>query len=380
MRPLEGVRVLDLSRYAPGLYATTLLADLGAEVVSVEPSARPVAESPLYKTQTARAHGHHPHFRGRRSIVVDLRSAEGVAVVERLIARSDVVVEGFRPGVIDQIGLGFEVARRLNPAIVFCSVTGYGQKGPAAHRPGHDINYVAESGALAQMALDGRPPGMPGNLLADLAGGSMSAALAIVSAVYAVKNGAPAQYLDIAMVRSLLAMVAPSAAMHAVGVPDPAWGQGLLTGAAPFYRCYRTADEGLVSVGAIEPKFFARLCEGLGRPDLTAVQFDQAAWPGLHAEFERRFAQGSRDRWARELQDAAVTPVLTTEEAFARAGDVVADPRPAALTPLPWGPATEQYSRRAGSDTQAVLAELGIDADQTADWMARGVVGVADPP
>lgn len=361
-RSLEGVRVLDFSRYAPGLFATTLLGDLGAEVISVEPPRHDDTDPPLYPSAAARRSGCHPLFRHRRSIEVDTRSAEGLRIAHALMARTDVVVEGFRPGVADTIGIGFARARELNPSIVYCSITGYGQTGEQARRPGHDLNYIAESGLLSHMAVNGAVPGIPSNIVADMAGGGLTAALAVVAALFARRTGSPAQYLDISMVRSVMAMMAPLAAMQLVGAPDPSWGAGLLNGAAPFYRTYRTRDGAYVSVAAIEPKFFAELCRVLGREDLVERQFDHSSWPQTHADFERVFLGRDRDQWAALLVDAAVTPVYTTTEAFARATPTPVPPAPVATRLFSEGyDEIEPYCHRRGQDTQAILAELRAD-------------------
>jgi alpha-methylacyl-CoA racemase len=369
--PLDGIHVVDLSQFAPGLLASTLLADLGADVISVEAPGSGGPDLPLYANNAARAAGGHPFYRNRRSLVVDLRADDGVAILHRMIADADVVLEGFRPGVAERLSIGFEKACELNPTIVYCSITGYGQTGPGALRPGHDINYAAEGGALA-LAADGvHPPQAPQNLLADLAGGSLPAAFAVSAALYAVARGASAQFIDISMAHGVLALVAPAAALQRAGSPDPSWGKGFLTGAAPFYGSYRTADGGFVAVGAIEPKFFARLCEVLDRVDLIDQQFDVARWPAIRKEFESIFAAQDRDHWERLLPDAAVTAVLSAEEAFARAA---ADPATLQLIPALSMPGNRGYAHLPGEHTAEILGELGYASDEVESLAARRVV------
>jgi len=375
--PLAGVRILDLSRYAPGLFASRLLADLGAEVVSVEAPRDAESDLPLYPTGAARAAGTNPLFRHRRSIALDLRRPAGLEIVLDLIERSDVVIEGFRPGVADRIGVGFEAARTRNPAIVYCSVTGYGQRGDQAGRPGHDLNYVAESGLLSHIARGQEAPGIPSNFAADLAGGSLAAAFGIAAALHGARQGV-AQYVDVSMVRTIMTMLSLLAGMQQVGNPDPAGGGGLLNGAAPFYRTYRTSDGAFIAVGALEPKFYQELCTRLGREDLIPLHLDVTAWPRMHAELAEIFASGTREHWSELLAAAAVTPVLTTSEAFARAGEIVTDGEPSRMRLFPGpAPADDRYSARRGSDTVAVLGELGRSRDDIDALLADGVVAAA---
>jgi len=374
--PLEGVRVLDLSRYAPGLFASRLLGDFGAEVVSVEAPKEEESDFPLYPASRARTAGTNPLFRHRRSIVVDMRQTAGLHVVQDLIARSDVVLEGFRPGIADRIGVGFETSRRLNPAIVYCSLTGYGQHGEQARRPGHDLNYVAESGLLSHIAHGDEAPGIPSNFAADLAGGSLAAAFGISAALHGARRTGTAQYVDVSMVRSIMTMLSLLSGMQQVGNPDPAGGSGLLNGAAPFYRTYRTSDGKFIAVGAMEPKFYTELCTRLGRPDLLPMHLDVAAWPRIHEELAAIFATGTRAHWSELLAAAAVTPVLTTTEAFERAHEIVTDTEPARMRLFPGPEPAERYSRHRGSDTLAILRELGRGPDDVEALLRSGAVGV----
>ncbi|WP_168172315.1 MULTISPECIES: CaiB/BaiF CoA-transferase family protein [unclassified Pseudonocardia] len=360
MRPLDDVTVVDFSRYAPGLFGTRVLADLGARVVSVEPPGLG-EESPLYRAASARANGDHPFWRGRRSAVLDLRSDAGRAAAQTLIAGADVVVEGFRPGVADRLGIGFDTARSLRPNIVYCAVTGYGQQGPDAKRPGHDLNYLSEAGVLSLTSSGQDQPGIPLNLVADLAGGGLTTAVAILGALHSARRGSEAQYLDVAMVRSVLALLAPVEAMTRAGTPDPSWRAGMLNGAAPYYRCYRTRDGGWVAVGAIEPKFYSALCIGTGLPEFADKQADQDEWPMLEAALTQVFATRDRDEWCTALADAAVTPVLDVPAAWERAAPWT-QAGPAAMTLVPGliePRPKDGYAHRAGADTAEVLREFG---------------------
>lgn len=354
---LRGVRVLDFSRYAPGLFGTRILADMGAEVISVEPPGAD-ADSFLYRSGTARREGRHPFFAGRRSLVLDLRTEEGRSIVARLLAAADVVVEGFRPGVADRIGIGFEAAQKASPRVVYCSVTGYGQSGEGTDRPGHDINYLAEAGVLSLTSDHDEEPGVPLNLIADISGGGMVTAIAILGALHAARGGAGAQRLDVSMVSSIRAMLAPVIAMRDAGTPDPSWRHGMLNGAAPYYGCYRTSDGEWVAVGAIEPPFYAALCRGVDLPEFSQSQNDMATWPALRAALAERFSTRTRDEWCHLLRDAAVTPVLSLTDAWAAAGE----PPPVGIALLPGlAPAVDRYATDRGGDTTEVLAELGLD-------------------
>ncbi|WP_037043772.1 CaiB/BaiF CoA transferase family protein [Pseudonocardia halophobica] len=360
-RPLDDVTVVDFSRYAPGLFGTRVLADLGARVISVEPPGGG-GESPLYRAASARANGDHPFWRGRRSVALDLRTDAGRRAAQALIAGADVVVEGFRPGVADRLGIGFETARGLRPNVVYCAVTGYGQEGPDAQRPGHDNNYLSEAGVLSLTSSGEDEPGIPLNLVADLAGGGLITAIAILGALHGARRGSEAQYLDVAMVRSVLAMLAPVEAMTRAGTPDPSWRHGMLNGAAPYYRSYRTRDGGWVTVGAIEPKFYAELCRGTGLTEYADTQADQETWPALEKALAEVFATRERDEWCTLLAGAAVTPVLTVPEAWQRAQAwTSAGPASFALVPGLVEPHPDDgYADRPGADTAAVLAEFGL--------------------
>lgn len=304
--PLSGVRVLELGGIGPGPYAGMLLADLGADVVRVD---RPGEDlSPTHAVL----------LRGRRSVALDLKTDEGRQSVLGLAARSDVLLEGFRPGVAERLGVGPDDVLAVQPALVYGRMTGWGQDGPYAGRAGHDITYLAVSGALEAFAgPDGRPV-PPLNLLGDFGAGGMLLAFGVVSALLHARTTGEGQVVDAAIVDGVASTTAMLQSMLASGLWPGAPGANLLDGGAPFYRCYRTADDRWVAVGALEPIFYARLLDGLGLdPRLAGTQLDRSTWADLADRFEAAFRSRTRDEWADHFagRDACVAPVLSVREA-----------------------------------------------------------------
>jgi alpha-methylacyl-CoA racemase len=363
--PLAGMRVVEVGGIGPGPFAAMMLADLGAEVVRID---RPHED--LRDT-------HAVLLRGRRSVVLDLKSDLGRAAVLALAERSDVLIEGFRPGVAERLGFGPTPALARNPRLVYGRMTGWGQDGPYAALAGHDITYLAVSGALEAFAgADGRPV-PPLNLLGDFGGGGMLLALGVVSAVLHARATGEGQVVDAAIVDGVATMTAMHQAMLASGGWSRPRGENLFDGGAPFYRCYRTSDDRWMAVGAIEPVFYQRLLAGLGVDEHAlrgANQMNPAGWPRISGIFEECFATRTRAQWTAHFDglDACVAPVLSAAEAVADphlaargayappAGDG-APVQPAAsprfsLTPgMPGSPAVA-----AGRHTEQVLRELGL--------------------
>jgi alpha-methylacyl-CoA racemase len=363
--PLAGLTVVEVGGIGPGPYAAMLLADLGAAVVRVD---RP--EEDLRGT-------HAVLLRGRRSVVLDLKSDEGLRAVLALVERSDVLIEGFRPGVAERLGLGPDVALRRNPRLVYGRMTGWGQDGPYAALAGHDITYLAVSGVLDAFAGDDGRPVPPLNLLGDFGGGGAMLALGVVSAVLHARATGEGQVVDAAIVDGVASMTAMHQSMLASGLWASPRGDNLFDGGAPFYRCYRTRDDRWVAVGAIEPPFYARLLDALDMysPEHLAGQLDRTWWPQVHRELEMRFALRTMAEWTQVFggRDACVAPVLTMAEACAdphlRARGTYVDqqgdgppghqpgavPRFSATPGQPGGPAPEP-----GAHTREVLDELGL--------------------
>jgi alpha-methylacyl-CoA racemase len=300
---LQGIRVLDLTRLAPGPYCSMLLGDMGAEIIVVGGGTGSLPISAL--------------ARGKRLINLDLKSADGLEAFRRLAATADVVIEGYRPGVMERLGIGYKTLSALNSRMVYCSLTGYGQSGPLSQEAGHDLNYLAVSGVLGALGPEDDVPAFPLNLLADFAGGSLFAALAIVLALYERSRSGEGQYIDSSMVDGCMSMMA----MHFVDWGHPvlqARGDGLVAGNAPFYRCYRCFDGQFVAVGALERRFFESLWTTLGYAEPPPNHLDRSIWTSLASRFAQSFAEQPRDVWAKRFygRDACVSPVLNPAEAL----------------------------------------------------------------
>jgi alpha-methylacyl-CoA racemase len=378
MGPLDGVRVIEIASLAPAPFGCMILSDLGADVLRVERAEQcgPQARQPVDPLQ-----------RGRRSVGLNLKDPAGLEVLLRLADEADVLVEGFRPGVAERLGFGPEELARRNPRLVYGRMTGWGQDGPLAPTAGHDIDYIAISGALAPIGRAGERPVPPLNLVGDFGGGGMLLALGILAALVERASSGRGQVVDTAMVDGSALLTSFIYGMRALGAWTDERGANLLDGGAPFYDTYEAADGGYLAVGALEPQFYAALLAGLGLAgeDLPA-QHDRARWPELRRRFTAAFAGRSRDEWAEVFAgtDACVAPVLTMAEApghphavarsaFAEVGGVT-QPAPAprfgrSATGTPAAPP------RPGADTDAVLAGLGLAPERIAELRASGAIG-----
>ena len=370
--PLRGVRVVELAGIGPGPYACMLLADLGAEVLRVD---RPGASPGPVRSDLL--------GRGRRSVALDLKQPEAAEVVLRLVERADALVEGFRPGVAERLGVGPAECLARNPRLVYGRMTGWGQQGPLAPRVGHDINYIGLTGALAAVGEAGRKPVPPLNLVADFGGGAMFLVLGVLAALVERAGSGRGQVVDAAMVDGVTSLLTLFYGLRAGGQWRDERGSNALDGGAPFYDTYECADGRYVAVGALEPQFWAALVETLGLADLPG-QLDVARWPELRARLAEVFATRSRDEWAIVFAevDACVTPVLTLGEApghphLAARGSVVEhggvrQPAPAprfSRTPGALGaPPTMP-----GTDTRAALRDWGFDATEVQRLEDAGV-------
>jgi alpha-methylacyl-CoA racemase len=387
--PLRGLRVLDLSRLLPGPYATLVLADLGADVVKLEDPAGGDYLRWMPPMAGEQSGFFHALNRNKRSIAIDLRRPEGPGVLLRLVRGFDVVLESFRPGVMDRLGVGYAALSRENPAIVLCSISGYGQDGPYRDRAGHDIDYVAVAGVLG---VNG-PPEAPvplGVQVADVAGGSWPAVAGILAALVGRASTGRGAHVDIAMAEGALAMLAlQQGAADARGTPLRRGGEQLNGGSA-CYGVYRAKDGGFVALGALEPKFFRSFCEAVGRPELADRQFDDDG-AGPRAEVEAIFASRTRAEWGEFAgrHDVCVMPVLTGDEPrrdpqLAHRGSFVEVPTewegrsmPGLASPVRIRGTTAplRQAPRIGADTPAVLAEGGFGPDEVDALRAAGVLG-----
>lgn len=311
--PLIGLRIVELAGIGPVPFCGMMLADHGAKVIRVD---RP----------DATLNPRDPLLRGRTAMQLDLKSAEGVAELRALVKTADGLIEGFRPGVIERLGIGPDVLLADNPKLVIGRMTGWGQDGPLAPSAGHDINYIALSGALGAIGRAGERPVPPLNLVGDFGGGAMMLAFGMVAGLLAVRNGGEGQVIDCAMTDGAALLMAMMWGFRAQGMWRDARGANMLDGAAPFYDTYETADGGHVAVGAIEPQFYALLREklGLATDPLFDAQHDRAQWPAQKDRLAAVFRTRSRDAWSAlfDGSDACVAPVLSMAEAAAHPHNV----------------------------------------------------------
>jgi alpha-methylacyl-CoA racemase len=373
--PLDGVRIVELAGIGPAPFAAMVLADLGADIVRVD---RAGGGSGFARMDVMN--------RGRRSVAVDLKHPDGVQVVLRLAAESDALIEGFRPGVAERLGVGPEPCLDRNPRLVYGRMTGWGQDGPYAAEAGHDITYAAVAGALAHIGRAGQPPTPPLNLVADFGGGGMLLALGVVSAVLSARETGHGQVVDAAMVDGVALLMAPFFMALRSGFFTNERGTNLLDSGAPFYDSYACADGRYVAVGALEPQFYAALVAGLGLDAASlGEQNDKANWPAMRARFAATFLTRTRDEWVAHFagRDACVAPVNTTEETLgdahlvARGTVVEVDgvPQPAPAPRFSGTPAAvDRPAPETGEHSDEILAGLGYAPDAVAALRAAGAV------
>ena len=378
MGPLTGLRVVELASIGPGPLCAMLLADLGADVVRIdrtEPSGLGVPMDRRFDVSG----------RNRRSIALDIKQPAGRDAALRLIDRADVLIEGWRPGVAERLGLGPEACQARNPGLVFGRMTGFGQTGPLAQAAGHDLNYIALTGALHAIGTAGAKPVPPLNLVGDYGGGALYLAFGLMAAIFERGRSGTGQVVDAAMVDGASSLMSIFHGLAASGQWDvDQRGANLLDGGAPFYDTYTTADGKFVAIGALEPKFFAELVQRSGLDaKFVPMQYDRRCWPELRAALSTLMASKTRDAWCVLLEgtDACFAPVLTLAEAPAhhhatvRSGYIRVD---GVVQPAP----TPRFSRSApaqptpavppGAHTGALLAEAGFSADEIDALRATG--------
>jgi alpha-methylacyl-CoA racemase len=312
--PLAGIRVVEMVGVGPCPFAAMMLADMGAEVIRIDRKATPGAANPFPMLGTK----YDVMARGRRSLALDLKQDAGRAAALELIAGADIVIEGFRPGVMERLGLGPDACMARNPKLVFGRVTGWGQDGPLAQAAGHDINYVALTGMLHAMGRAGTPPAPPLNLVGDFGGGAMMLAFGVVCAALEAKTSGKGQVVDAAMTDGAALLGAMMYGFRAYGAWSDQREANLLDGGAHFYDTYACADGKFISVGAIEPQFYAKLLAlaGIDDPAFTA-QMDTRQWPDLSSRFAAVFKTRTREAWCALMEgtDACFAPVLDLGEA-----------------------------------------------------------------
>jgi alpha-methylacyl-CoA racemase len=382
MGPLSGVRVVEFAGIGPGPFAAMLLADLGAEVLRLDRK-----EGAAIARAIGMDFAKDVSNRGRPSAAVDLKNPESVALALDLLASADILIEGFRPGVMEGLGLGPELCLGRNPRLVYGRMTGWGQTGPLARRAGHDINYIAMSGMLHTFARRNERPLPPGNTVADMGGGGLMLAFGVLSALIEARTSGRGQVVDAAMFEGAALLGTSIFVLMGMGLYDPSRpGAHLSDTGAHFYEVYETQDARYVAVGAIEPQFYAQLLKGLGLDAASLPkQMDAASWPDMKRRFADIFRTKSRAEWEKifEGTDACVSPVLSPTEAaedpharsrgsFANAGGVLQPapaPRfsrtPAGLSRLPPLP---------GADTDEALALWGVSEERIAALRAAGAI------
>ena len=371
--PLEGVRVIELAGIGPGPFAAMLLADLGAEVLRVDRAQSVRGGDPGRPPLDLLA-------RGRRSIGVDLKNPDGVETILRLVEQADAIIEGFRPGVTERLGIGPDVCLARNPKIVYGRMTGWGQDGPYAHTAGHDINYIALAGALHHIGRAGEAPVPPLNLVGDFGGGALYLALGVVSALLEATRSGQGQVVDTAMVDGAASLMTMFHSMTAMGIWQEERGTNMLDSGAHFYDVYETSDAKYVSIGSIEPQFYAEFLRLTGLSDDAAFagQMNRGEWANLKARLGEMFKTKTRDEWCVILEsspDVCFAPVLSLSEAPSHPHNVargtfvevagVTQPAPAPRFSRTPG-AISRPPSHAGQHTTEALADWGFaDADIT---------------
>jgi alpha-methylacyl-CoA racemase len=382
--PLAGVKVVEMAGLGPTPFGCMLLADLGADVVRVDRVADVTARRG--SAADAVAMGTDYLARGRRRVAIDLKRPGGVELVLRLIGRSDVLVEGFRPGTMERLGLGPEPCQASNPRLVYARITGWGQDGPLARAAGHDINYIALSGALGLTGTSGEPIAPPG-LVGDFGGGGMLLAVGVLAALVERERSGTGQVVDAAIVDGSALLTTMLRFLRDRGAWPARAGLNMLDGGAPFYGVYETAGGDHVALGAVEPAFQQELFGRIGHVDADQMA-DPQRWPELRREVAARIATGTRNEWQERLEgsDACFAPVLSLEEAplheHNRARrtfvDVDGDQQPAPAPRFDRTPAgVPQPASRPGAHAAAVLGELGVGPAELGRLIGAGVVAVS---
>lgn len=382
--PLAGIRVVELAAIGPAPFGVMLLADLGADVVRVDRVAAARGRAGAEVSMRGLS-------RNRRSVAIDLKHARGAEVLLRLVDDADVLVEGFRPGVAERLGIGPGPCQERNPRLVYARMTGWGQDGPLAPRAGHDLTYAAVAGALHPIGPAAQPPPPPLNFVADFGGGGTYLALGVLAALLERERSGRGQVVDAAMVDGVASLTGFFHGLLELGAWTTHREANLLDGAAPFYTTYATADGGFVAVGALEPPFYAQLLERLGLDPDDWPQHDRARWPRQRQRLAAVFAARTRAEWEQVFagSDACVAPVLALDEAprhphlVARGTfvDVDASLQPAPAPRLSRTPGSVRSAPpRPGEHTAEVLAACGYAADEIGALAAAGAVATADAP
>lgn len=392
---LDGIKVLDLSRLAPGPHCSMLLADFGADVTLVEAvpgaSAKLGGTSGMRRSEAAdRAAAYNALGRGKKSIALNLKEDAAREIFYTMVKSADVVIEGFRPGVVKRLGVDYDSLAKINPRIICCSISGFGQTGPYSNLVGHDINYIAVGGALGVTGRPGQPPAIPVNLVADFAGGGLTAAFAICLAIIAREKTGRGQNVDIGMSDGVLSLMTSAFSGYFGGGSAIRRGETLLNGAAPFYNTYECSDGRWFSIGSIESHFWDALCRVIGTEDLLPKQFAQGEWPAMIERFKGIFKQKTADEWMAIMSQHDICAatvlemenVVTNEHNLARNMVIEVDSPIGPVKQIGVGPKLSdtpgkpRYSAPIlGQHTDKILAGLGFDAAKIAALREAGTVG-----
>ena len=385
--PLEGLKILDFTTLLPGPFATMNLADMGAEVLRITSGSRPdmAAFAPPFFPGTDLSFATAYLGRGKRCLALNLKDARAVRIVHQLLGRYDILIEQFRPGVMARFGLDYESLKKINPALIYCSLTGYGQDSPISGRAGHDINYLARSGLMSYSGRKDTGPSPLGMQIADVASGSNNAVIGILAAVISRMNTGRGQHIDISMTDGTIAFNALVAGAYLVDGQEPGR-EGFLLNGGSLYDFYETKDGGYVSFGGLEPQFFAAFCNAIGRPDLIEGGVTPTNLEEVKNEIRAVMKTKTRDEWMEifDKTDACVDPVLSLSEALddphtKKRGlvvelDLATGGKVRQLAnPIRFSETKQEYTKagvQAGTHTREVLKELGY-SDQEIDVFAR---------
>lgn len=315
--PLQGIKVVDCSRLLPGGFCTMLMGDLGADVIKVEEPGRGDYVREFLPFKGEQSYMHLVLNRNKRSMTLNLKTPEGVEVLKRLVRDADILVEGFRPGVMDRLGAGYDALNEVNPRLVYCAITGYGQTGPYAHRPGHDINYMGIAGALEQFGPEDGPPTVPGLTIADIGGGAQMAIIGILAALIARQRTGKGQFVDISMTDGVVYWLSLFAGWYFGTGISPKRGEHMLLGQFPCYAVY-PAKDGHITVGCLEPHFWANLCTAIGREQYIPEQLNVDDAQAIYNDLASVFKTKTRAEWDAVFadQNVCVGPAYLVEEAM----------------------------------------------------------------
>jgi crotonobetainyl-CoA:carnitine CoA-transferase CaiB-like acyl-CoA transferase len=394
---LEGLKVLDLARYAPGLYVSMYLGDMGADVIRIEEpglSGRRASfkEKPLSyrKMEDERGVAFNAMERNKRRMVLNLKNADGREVFYKLVKDADVLLEGFRPGVTQRLGVDYETCSALNPRLIYCSLTGYGQEGPYRLTAGHDINYISVAGALGIIGGAAGEPVFPANLLADFASGSQNTIIGTLTALLARERTGRGQYVDISMTDGVIALMVMLTQEYFNNGRVPKSGTEQLTGSKPYYNVYQTKDGRWIGIGAMEPWFFSNVCKHLGRPDLVELQEDASRLEEIRGAFRDGFKTKTAQEWhdLMSQDDTCVAKIYNFDEVFSdpqvlhrqmameldhpSVGKVRQVGFPVKLSDTP--AAFRAFAGSKGQHTDEILLELGYEKEDVARLREQGAV------